>query len=223
MSLFAETLLLTLKLSALATALLLAIGVPLAYWLAHTPSRTKPLVETLVSMPMVLPPSVIGFYLLVAFNPEDVFGKWLDSVLHLRLVFTFEGLVVASVLYSLPFMVRPVQAGFESLPSSLREASYTLGKSRVQTLWRVLLPNMKPALLTAGILSFAHTIGEFGIVLMIGGNIPGTTRVASIAIYDEVESLHYGMANRYSLVLLSITFVILLAVSLINKKQVRSI
>jgi molybdate transport system permease protein len=223
MSLFAETLLLTLKLSALATALLLAIGVPLAYWLAHTPSRTKPLVETLVSMPMVLPPSVIGFYLLVAFNPEDVFGKWLDSVLHLRLVFTFEGLVVASVLYSLPFMVRPVQAGFESLPSSLREASYTLGKSRVQTLWRVLLPNMKPALLTGGILSFAHTIGEFGIVLMIGGNIPGTTRVASIAIYDEVESLHYGMANRYSLVLLSITFVILLAVSLINKKQVRSI
>ena len=211
-----DPLILTFKLASITTALLLVFSVPLAYWLAYSRTRVKPVVETLVSMPLVLPPTVLGFYLLVAFSPSNAFGNWLDEWLGLRLVFSFEGLVVASVLYSLPFMVHPIQSGFSHLPDSLKDASYILGKSKTTTLLKVLLPNIKPSLLTGIVLAFAHTIGEFGVVLMIGGNMPGKTKVASIAIYDEVESLNYGAANTYSMILFAVTFVILLMVYLVN-------
>ena len=211
-----EPLILTFKLAAVTTAVLAVLGVPLAYWLAYTKTRIKPVVEALVSMPLVLPPTVLGFYLLVAFSPSNTFGQWLEEWFNLRLIFSFEGLVLASVLYSLPFMVQPIQSGLAGVPPSLLEASYVLGKSKMVTLFRVLLPNIKPALLTGLVLSFAHTIGEFGVVLMIGGNIPGQTKVASIAIYDEVESLNYPAANTYSVILFVITFTILLAVYLVN-------
>lgn len=209
-------LLLTFKLALITTVLLLIIAIPLAYWLAYTRSAAKPVIETLVSMPLVLPPTVIGFYMLVAFSPANTFGSWIDNLLGLRLVFSFEGLVVGSLIYSLPFMVHPVQAGFTNLSPSLKNASFVLGKSKFTTLIRILLPNIKPSLITGIILAFAHTIGEFGVVLMIGGNLPGRTRVASIAIYDEVESLNYTAANSYSMILFGITFVILLMVYLIN-------
>ena len=208
--------LLTLKLSSIATIILLVISIPLAYWLAYSKKRVKPVVETLVSMPLVLPPTVLGFYLLVAFSPNNFFGAWLDEWFGLQLIFSFEGLVFASIIYSLPFMVQPIQSGFKSLPPNLSEASYVLGSSKIKTLRKVLLPNIKSSLLTGIVLTFAHTIGEFGVVLMIGGNIPDKTRVASIAIYDEVESLNYAAANKYSLILFAIAFIILLSVNLFN-------
>lgn len=211
-----QPLLLTFKLALITTCLLLVIAIPIAYWLAYTKSKVKPILETLVSMPLVLPPTVLGFYLLIAFSPANTFGNWLDTYMGLRLIFSFEGLVFASVLYSLPFMVHPIQAGFSNLNSTIAEASYMLGKSKTTTMFKVLLPNIKPSLLTGIVLSFAHTIGEFGVVLMIGGNIPGKTKVASIAIYDEVETLNYTAANWYSIILFAITFSILLLVYLIN-------
>ena len=209
-------LILTFKLAFITTILLLVISIPLSYWMAYTKSKIKPVMETLVSMPLVLPPTVLGFYLLIAFSPSNAFGSWLDAWLGLKLVFSFEGLVIASILYSLPFMVHPIQSGFSNLSPTLKEASYVLGKSKFKTLNRVLLPNIKPSLLTGIVLSFAHTVGEFGVILMIGGNIPGKTKVASIAIYDEVESLNYTVANNYSMILFAITFIILLIVYLIN-------
>ncbi len=211
-----EPLILTFKLALITTAFLLILGIPLAYWLAYSKSKIKPFIETLVSMPLVLPPTVLGFYLLVAFSPNNIFGNWLNEWVGLRLIFSFEGLVFASILYSLPFMVQPIQSGLAALPKQLKEASYVLGKSKVTTLFKILLPNVKPSLLTGIVLSFAHTIGEFGVVLMIGGNIPGKTKVASIAIYDEVEALNYDTANSYSLILLGVTFSILLIVYLVN-------
>ncbi len=213
-----QPLLLTFRLAAITTLILLIVGIPLAYWIATTRTRLKPVIETLVSMPLVLPPSVLGFYLLLAFSPQYAFGQWLEQWLHVRLVFSFAGLVIGSVIFSLPFMVHPVQSGFQGLPASLVEASRTLGKSDLVTLFRVLLPNIRPALLSGAVLSFAHTIGEFGVILMIGGNIPGVTKVASIAIYDEVESLNYAAANFYAFVLFAISFAILLAVYMVNKK-----
>ncbi|NNE03505.1 MAG: ABC transporter permease subunit, partial [Eudoraea sp.] len=151
-----------------------------------------------------------------AFSPGNSFGTWLNEWLGIKLVFSFEGLVVASVIYSLPFMVQPIQSGLVALPATLSEAAYVMGKSKITTLFRVLLPNIKKSLLTGIVLAFAHTIGEFGVVLMIGGNIPGKTKVASIAIYDEVEALNYEAANFYSLTLFAITFCILLTVYLVN-------
>jgi molybdate transport system permease protein len=217
-----QPLLLTFRLAAITTAILLLIGIPLAYWIAHTRIRLKPVVETLVSMPLVLPPSVLGFYLLLAFSPQNAFGQWLEQWFHIRLVFSFEGLVMGSVIFSLPFMVQPIQAGFQNLPASLLEASRTLGKPDIVTLFRVLLPNIRPALLSGAVLSFAHTVGEFGVILMIGGNIPGVTKVASIAIYDEVESLNYAAANFYAFVLFAVTFAILLTVYMVNKKWLKA-
>jgi molybdate transport system permease protein len=217
-----QPLLLTFRLAAITTLILFVIGIPLAYWIAHTRTRVKPVIETLVSMPLVLPPSVLGFYLLLAFSPQNAFGQWLEQWFSIRLVFSFAGLVVGSVIFSLPFMVHPIQSGFQNLPGSLVEASRTLGKSDTVTLFRVLLPNIKPALLSGAVLSFAHTVGEFGVILMIGGNIPGVTKVASIAIYDEVESLNYAAANFYALVLFAVTFAILLTVYVMNKKLLRA-
>lgn len=214
-----QPLLLTLRLAACTTALLLVFGIPLAYWLAYSRSRLKPLFEALLSMPLVLPPSVLGFYLLLAFSPQSALGHWLGSTFDLRLVFSFSGLVVGSVIFSVPFMVQPIQVGLQQIPFQLIEASRSLGKSDLTTLWRVLLPNCKSALLTGIVLSFAHTIGEFGVVLMIGGNIPGVTKVASIAIYDEVEKLNYSAAHFYSLVLISVSFLVLLTVFLVRRRN----
>ncbi|WP_299443746.1 molybdate ABC transporter permease subunit [uncultured Aquimarina sp.] len=207
---------LTAKLALVTTIILLVVSIPLAYWLAHSKSRIKPVIETLVSMPLVLPPTVLGFYLLMTFSPGNTFGSWLQDWFGIRLIFSFSGLVIGSVIYSLPFMVNPIQSGLASLPASLTEASYVLGKSKMKTLFKVLLPNIKPSLLTGIVLAFAHTVGEFGVVLMIGGNIPEKTKVVSIAIYDEVEALNYSNANTYSLILFIITFVVLLSVYLIN-------
>jgi molybdate transport system permease protein len=211
-----QPLILTFNLALITSFFLLIVGIPVAYWLAFTKSNLKPIVEALVSMPLILPPTVLGFYLLVAFSPGNVFGAFLDEWFGLRLIFTFEGLVFASMIYSLPFMVQPIQSGFSGLPKNLQEASYILGKSKWTTLRKILLPNIKNSIITGAVLSFAHTIGEFGVVLMIGGNIPGVTKVASIAIYDEVEALNYGLANVYSLTLFFICFVILLIIYVIN-------
>jgi len=194
-------LVLSLELAFITALLLFIIGIPLAYWLSGSDFKLKPVISAIVSMPLVLPPTVLGFYLLVAFSPLHFPGNLINELFNIRLVFSFEGLIIASVIYSLPFMVNPIQSGLESLPPTLKEASYTLGKSKFQTLIKILLPNIKPSLLTGIVLSFAHTIGEFGVVLMIGGNIPGKTRVASLAIYDEVESLNYHNANIYALIL----------------------
>ncbi|KAA1246858.1 molybdate ABC transporter permease subunit [Aquimarina sp. RZ0] len=207
---------LTAKLALVTTIILLIISIPLAYWLATSKSKIKPVIETLVSMPLVLPPTVLGFYLLMAFSPGNAFGGWLQEYFGIRLIFSFSGLVIGSIIYSLPFMVNPIQSGLSGVPKSLYEASYVLGKSKVETLFNVLLPNIKPSLLTGIVLAFAHTVGEFGVVLMIGGNIPEKTKVVSIAIYDEVEALNYSHANTYSLILFGITFVVLLAVYVIN-------
>ncbi|HMH20331.1 MAG TPA: molybdate ABC transporter permease subunit [Puia sp.] len=211
-----EPLWLSLRLSLVTTVILFLIALPLACWLAYTRFRIRAVVESLVSLPLVLPPSVLGFYLLLAFSPSHAFGKFLDHYLGLRFVFSFPGLVIASILYSLPFMVNPVLSGLKSLPPSLKEASYTLGKSRFSTLVNIILPNIRPSLLTGIVLSFAHTIGEFGVVLMIGGNIPGQTRVASLAIYDEIQSMHYTAANQYALILFAFSFTILLIVYIVN-------
>ncbi|MFK7983492.1 MAG: molybdate ABC transporter permease subunit [Saprospiraceae bacterium] len=218
---FWQTLGLTFQLAAITTMVLLLIGIPLAYFLANTQSRIKPILEAFISMPLVLPPTVLGFYLLLLLSPESTFGAWLLETFNLRLVFSFAGLVLGSIIYSLPFMVHPIQSGFENLPKSFSEAAYTLGKSKMETLFKVLLPNIKPALLTGIVLSFAHTVGEFGVVLMIGGNIPNQTKVASIAIYDEVEGLNYVVANQYALILFLFSFVILLVVYLVNRHGLR--
>lgn len=213
-----QPILLSFKLSLVTTVLLFVTGVPIAYWLSNSKSKLKPMWESVVSLPLVLPPSVLGFYLLVAFSPRNFLGKFLEEYFDMRLVFSFEGLIIASVLYSLPFMIHPIQSGFQSLSPSLKEASYTLGVSPFKTLMRVLLPNIKPALLSGIVLTFAHTMGEFGVVLMIGGNIPGETKVASIALYDEVESLHYEQADSYALILLAISFTILFILFWVNRK-----
>ncbi|WP_224491102.1 molybdate ABC transporter permease subunit [Robertkochia flava] len=211
-----EPLVLTFKLATVTTVLLLVISIPMAYWLAYSKFRLKPVVEALISMPLVLPPTVLGFYFLLAFSPNNAFGAWLNDWFGIRLVFSFSGLVVASMIYSLPFVVHPISSGLSAAPPSLREAAYLMGKSRITTLFRILLPNIRSSLLTAIILGFAHTVGEFGVVLMIGGNIPGKTKVASIAIYDEVEAMNYDNANYYSAILFVITFAILLLVYLVN-------
>jgi molybdate transport system permease protein len=213
-----EPLWLTLKLATVTTVILFTIAVPFANWLSQNKSNFKTVIEAIVSMPLVLPPSVLGFYLLLAFSPSQWLGNFLEEHFDVRLVFSFPGLVIASVIYSLPFMMYPLQSGFAGLSPALREASYSLGKSKWQTLTRVVLPNIKPALLSGIVLTFAHTIGEFGVVLMIGGNIPGETKVASIAVYDEVESLNYKSANTYAAILFITTFLILFTLYFINHR-----
>ena len=219
---FWQTLLITFQLATITTIILLIIGIPLAFYISETKSKLKPIYETFISMPLVLPPTVLGFYLLISLSPESVLGAWLENTFNLRLVFSFAGLVLGSVIYSLPFMVHPLQSGFENLPKSYSEVAATLGKTKFQTLIKVLLPNIKPALLTGIVLSFAHTVGEFGVVLMLGGNIPGETKVASIAIYDEVEGLNYAIANQYALVLFLFSFFVLLLVYGINGRGIKT-
>lgn len=215
---FWQPLALSVELAAVTTAVLLAAGLPLAYWLAFTRSRLRPFAHALVAMPLVLPPTVIGFYLLILLGPAGPLGRWLESALGMRLVFSFPGLVVGSALYSLPFMVQPVESALAALPPSLAEAACVLGKSRWETFRRVLLPNVRNAVLSAAILTFAHVIGEFGVVLMIGGSIPGRTRVASIAVFGAVEATNYALAHRYALILMSCSFPALLALQLLRRR-----
>lgn len=210
---------LTAKLAFITTLILLFLAIPLCYWLAYSRFRFKAIIEAIISLPLVLPPSVLGFYLLLALSPENAFGKFLSNYFDLRLVFTFQGLILASVLYSLPFMVNPILSGLKNLPISLQEASFTLGKSRLTTITKIILPNIRPSLLTGLIMTFAHTVGEFGVVLMVGGSIPHETKVVSIAIYEEVESMNYDNANVYAGILLAFSFSILLTVHLINNKS----
>jgi len=210
---------LTLKLALSTTLILFVVAIPLASWFSGRKTPLKVIVESVVTLPLVLPPTVIGFYLLMAFSPANAFGKWLEQWMDIRLVFSFGGLLIASVVYSLPFMVHPIRSGLSSLPPSLKEASYSLGKTKWQTLLKVLLPNIKPSLLTGLVLTFAHTVGEFGVVLMIGGNMPGKTRTASIAIYDEVQAFHYHNANVYAIILLALSLAILLVMYSFNGKM----
>ncbi len=210
---------LSFKLASLTTLILFFAALPLAWWLSQTQSRSKPFVEAITALPIVLPPSVLGFYLLVILSPNSPLGAWIDSHIGVKLVFTFTGLVVASCFYSLPFMVQPLQNGFESLNKHMIEASYLAGKNRIETLWRVALPNIKPALITALVITFAHTVGEFGVVLMVGGSIPGETKVASVAIYEMVEMMKYDKAHIYAAIMLVLSFAVLLLVYLFNYRQ----
>ena len=208
---------LSFKLASVTVLILFLLGLPLAWWLSQTRSRAKPIIESLTALPIVLPPSVLGFYLLWALSQNAPVGHFFQETFGVKLVFSFAGLVVASALYSLPFMVQPLQSGFESLNPRMLEASYLAGKSRWTTLWRVALPNIKPSLLTALIITFAHTVGEFGVVLMVGGSIPGVTKVASVAIYEQVEVMDYTSAHIYSAIMVAISFVVLLAVYLFSR------
>jgi molybdate transport system permease protein len=204
---------LSLKLAVCVAAILLAVGLPLAYWVTFSRWRWKFLVEAVVALPIVLPPTVLGYYILVGLGPRHLGGQIWQS-----LPFTFGGLLVASVLYSLPFAVQPFAAGFESVDRRLIEAAWTLGASRLETFFRVILPLSAAGAVTGVVLSFAHTIGEFGVVLMVGGNIPGVTRTVSIDIYDQVQAANYDAANRTALVLLFFSFVALAVIYGTNRR-----
>jgi molybdate transport system permease protein len=209
---------LTIRLAFSVTGLLLVIGFPLAYWIAFSKWRWKFLVEAIVGLPIVLPPTVLGFYVLIVLGQRGPLGKWWQSMTGHTLAFTFAGLVIGSVLYSLPFAVQPLAASFASVDSRLLAASAVLGVSKLRTFWRVIVPLSVSGLVTATALTFAHTMGEFGVVLMVGGNIPGVTRTLSIDIYDQVQDLNYSAANATALVLIGIAFMLLSLVYSFNRK-----
>jgi molybdate transport system permease protein len=209
---------LSVQLAAITTVLLIVIGTPIAWWLAQSTSRWKPVVQTAVAMPIVLPPTVMGFYLLIVLGPAGAIGRWWVELTGSALTFSFAGLVIASCIYSLPFAVQPLATAFESLGRRNLEAAWTLGASRLDAFFSVALPLSLRGYLGAAVLSFAHTLGEFGVVLMVGGNIPGETRVISIAIYDEVESLDYASAHQLSGILLVFAFAALLTMYLVNRR-----
>jgi molybdate transport system permease protein len=218
-----EALLLSIKLATCVSAILLLCGVPLAYWLANSQWRGKFLLESIVALPLVLPPTVLGFYVLVAMGPRGPLGRLWQAAFGHGLAFTFGGLVIASVIYSLPFAVQPLVAAFEGVDRKLLDASAVLGAGRLRTFWRVILPLSVPGVVTAVVLSFAHTMGEFGVVLMVGGNLRGVTRTVSIDIYDHVQSLEYAEANRLALALLCFSFAVLAIVYGINRQVGRQI
>jgi molybdate transport system permease protein len=209
---------LTIRLAVIVTAVLAVIGVPLAYWIAFSKWRWKFLVEAIVALPIVLPPTVLGFYVLIALGQRSPLGRWWQSVTGHTLAFTFEGLVIGSVIYSLPFAVQPFAAALAGVDARLLAASAVLGASKFRTFWRVLLPLSISGVITGIALSFAHTIGEFGVVLMVGGNIPGVTRTLSINIYDQVQNLDYAAANTTALVLVAIAFVLLSLIYSLNRR-----
>ena len=211
-------LLLTAKLAGLTTLILLVIGTPVAWWLANTKTKIKPLVETVVALPIVLPPTVLGFYLLVILSPQSSIGGWWFELTGQTLTFSFSGLVIASVIYSFPFVVQPIQNAFESVGRDMMETAYTLGAKPIDAFFSVAVPLAKRGFLTGAVLGFAHTLGEFGVVLMVGGNIPGETRVVSIAIYDHVETLEYGQAHELSAILLVFAFTMMLLMYVINHR-----
>src|SRR3984893_16328567 len=218
-----EALLLSVKLAIWVSAILFVIGLPLAYWLAYSRWRWKFLVESVVALPLVLPPTVLGFYVLVAMGPRGPLGKLWQAVFGHGLAFTFTGLVLASVLYSLPFAVQPLVTSFESVDRRLLDASAVLGASVFRAFGKVILPMSVPGVIAALVLSFAHTLGEFGVVLMVGGNLAGATRTISIDIYDHVQSLEYSEANRMALILLGFSFVVLSIVYGVNRRIGRRI
>ena len=218
-----EPFILSFKLAGITTLILFIIAMPVSWWLSQTKCRCKPFVEAVTSLPIVLPPSVLGFYILFALSQNSPIGAFFEETFGVKLVFNFTGLVIASCFYSFPFMVQPLQGGFETLNKNMLEASYIAGKGKFQTLWRVALPNIKPALLTALIVTFAHTVGEFGVVLMVGGSIPGETKVASVAIYEFVEVMDYSQAHIYSAIMLLMSFLVLLGVYLFNQHHSRRI
>jgi len=211
--------LLSFKLAFLTTCILFIISLPLAWYLAQSRSKIKPYIEAVTALPIVLPPSVLGFYILIVLSHNAPIGAFFAETFDIKLLFNFTGLVVASCFYSLPFMVQPLQSGFESLDKNMLEASYIAGKSKIETILKVALPNIKPALMTAIIITFAHTVGEFGVVLMVGGSIPSETKVASVAIYEMVEIMDYASAHIYAGIMVLISFTVLLAVYIFNHKQ----
>lgn len=212
-----QSLWLTLRLAAISTVILVAIAVPLAGWLDRTRLRIAPWIEALVTLPIVLPPTVIGFYLLVAFAAGSPLGSGWQALFGSPLAFSFAGLVVGSVIYSLPFAVQPIQTAIRDVDAALIEAGCALGARPRQVFWRVIVPAARHGVLTGAALSFAHTMGEFGVVLMLGGNIPGATRVASIALYDETQTLNYPVAHAYALLLLAISFAMLMLIGALRR------
>ena len=209
---------LTIRLASMTVLILLCLGVPLAWWLSQTRSRFKTGIEALTALPLVLPPTVLGFYLLIIMQPQGVVGSLWQNTFGHPLAFTFSGLVVASCLYSLPFVVQPIQTAFESLDRRMIEAAWTLGDRSVKVFYSIILPQCKRGFVTAVVLGFAHTVGEFGVVLMVGGNIPGETQVVSISIYEEVEVLNYAGAHALSALLIAFSFVVLLLVYGLNRR-----
>jgi len=214
-----EALWLTVELAVIVSAILFVLGLPLAYWIAFSRWRWKFFIEAIVALPIVLPPTVLGFYVLVALGSQSPVGRWWQSFTGHTLAFTFPGLVIGSILYSLPFAVQPFAASFSAVDRRLLQASATLGVSRVRTFFRVVLPLSVSGLVTGIVLTFAHTMGEFGVVLMVGGNIPGVTRTVSIDIYDQVEASNYAGANAMALLLLAVCFVILTVVYGLNRRR----
>lgn len=210
---------LTAALASVTTLLLLLVGTPLAWALARSRSPLKPLWSALVAMPLVLPPSVLGFYLLLLMGPQGPVGRFTDWLGAGRLPFSFGGLVVASVLYSMPFVVQPLQQAFEAIPERLLEAAATLRAGPLDRFFSVVLPLARPGLITASVLGFAHTVGEFGVVLMIGGNIPGATRVLSVAIYDHVEAAEYADAHRLSITMVAFALLVLVTLYAVNRPR----
>ncbi len=208
----------TFKLASLTAAALLVIGLPIAYWLAYSTWRWKFIVESIVALPLVLPPTVLGFYILVAIGPHSPIGRFYADLIGHPLPFTFEGLLFASILYSLPFAVQPFATAFEQVDRTVIEASWTLGLSKAKTFFKLILPLSTAGLITGAVLSFAHTLGEFGVVLMVGGNIEGVTRTVSIDIYDEVQALNYAGAAKTAAFLLVISYLVLLLVYAMNRK-----
>ena len=208
----------TFKLALLTAAFLLIVGLPIAYWLTFSKWRWKFVVESVVALPLVLPPTVLGFYILVAIGPHSPVGRFYSAVVGHPLAFTFEGLLLASILYSLPFAVQPFAAAFEQVDRRLIEASWTLGMSKFKTFFHLIVPLSTAGLITGAVLSFAHTLGEFGVVLMVGGNIEGETRTVSIDIYDEVQTLNYAGAAKTALLLLAVSYGVLLLVYAMNRK-----
>jgi molybdate transport system permease protein len=216
-----EAFLLSLRLALFVSVILLVIGTPLAYWLAYSNWRGKFLLESAVALPLVLPPTVLGFYALWAMGPRGLLGRIWQTLFGHGLAFTFGGLVLASMLYSFPFAVQPLIASFEAVDRKLLHSSAVLGAGKLRTFYRVILPLSLPGIVTAVVLSFAHTMGEFGVVLMVGGDLPGITRTVSIDIYDRVQSLEYAQANRLALLVLTISFALLSVVYLVNRRMGR--
>lgn len=210
---------LSFKLAFISTVILFIFCVPLAYFLSHVSFKGKSVIAAIISLPLVLPPSVLGFYILVFLSPYSAIGSFFEEHFGIRLVFNFTGLVIASCIYSLPFMFAPLLGAFNSLPKNIIEASYTLGKGRITTMLKIALPNIKPSLLNAIIISFAHTLGEFGVVLIIGGSLSRETKVASIAIYEATEMLDFTTAHIYSGIMLAISFFVLFCVYFLTKKM----
>ena len=213
---------LSVRLAAATTCILLVVGLPLAGWLALSQRRGRWVVDALVALPLVLPPTVLGFYVLVALGPRSPIGRAYEAIVGSPIVFSFQGLLVASVLYSLPFAVQPFAAAFAAVDRNLIETAWCLGASRIRTFWRIVVPLARPGIVAGVVLSFAHTVGEFGVVLMVGGNLPGSTRTVSISIYDDVQAFDYARAGRTAALLLAFSFTVLAMTYRLQRRSARA-